>query len=115
MLLTHLGFCYDFIKWIMTQLTMVSFAALINGSSSHFFTVGHGLRQGCPLSSLLFLLVDEGLSRFILAANYVGSFKSIHIIEVFFITHLLFVVDILIFCDGTHEYIIKIKEVLQIL
>ena len=79
MLLTHLGFCYDFIKWIMTRLTMVSFAALINGSSSPFFTVGRGLRQGCPLSSLLFLLLDEGLSHFILVANNVGSFKGIPI------------------------------------
>ena len=110
MLLTHLGFCYDFIKWIVTRLTMVSFSAHINGSSSPFFTARCGLRQGCPLSSLLFLLLDEGLIRFILAANNVGSFKGIPISEVLFITHLLFVDDILIFCDGTHQDIIKLKQ-----
>ena len=115
MLLTHLGFCYDFIKWIMTRITMVIFAALINGSSSSFFTIGRGLRQWCPVSSFLFLLLDEGLSHFILAANNVGSFKGIPISEVLFITHLLFVDDILIFCDGTHQDISKLKEGLQLL
>ena len=97
MLLTHLGFYYDFIKWIMECLTTVIFIVLINGSTSPFFTVGCGLRQGCPLSPLLFLVVAEGLSRFILAAKADGSFKGIPISEVLFITHLLFVDDVLIF------------------
>ena len=101
MLLTHLGFCYDFIKWIMACLSTVSFAILINGSASPFFTSGHGLRQGCPLSPLLFLLVAEGLSRFLLDAKVHGNFNSIKILEVMYITHLLFADDILIFCDGS--------------
>ena len=96
MLLTHLCFCYDFIKCIMACLTTVSFDVLINGYAS-LFSLRRGLRQGCPLSPLLFLLVAEGLSRFILAAKVVGSFKGILVSEVLFITHLLFVDDILIF------------------
>ena len=44
-----------------------------------------------------------------------GSFKGIPISEVLFITHLLFVDDILIFCDGTHQDIIKLKEGLHLL
>ena len=57
----------------------------------------------------------EGLSRFILVAKAVGSFKGIPISEVLFITHLLFVDDILIFCDDTHHDIIKLKEGLLLL
>ena len=91
MLLTHLGFCYDFINWIMACLMTVSFVVLINGSASPFFTARCGLRQGCPLSPLLFLLVVEGLSHFILKAKEDGSFKGIPISEVLYITHLLFV------------------------
>ena len=89
MLLTHLSFCYDFIKWIMAFLTTVSFLVLINGFASPFFTVGRGLREGCPLSHLLFLLVAKGLIHFTLDEKALGSFKGIPISKVLYITHLL--------------------------
>eukprot|EP00253_Pinus_taeda_P016641 PITA_16641 len=65
MILTHLGFPLEFTRWIMRCITSVSFAILINGSTSHSFQAERGIRQGCPLSPLLFLLVMEGLSRLI--------------------------------------------------
>jgi len=105
MLLTHLGFSYEFTRWVMACISTVSFAVLINGSASPFFTAGRGLRQGCPLSPLLFLLVAEGLSRFIIAAKRDGSFRGIPISQALYITHLLFVDDILLFCDGSRQSI----------
>ena len=63
MLLTHLGFGIDFIRWIMSCITTNSFPILINRVASPFFHVERGLHRGCPLSPLLFLLVAEGLSR----------------------------------------------------
>ena len=69
LLLTHLGFNYSFIKWIFACITTASFVVLINGAASHFFHAERGLRQGCRLSPLLFLLVVEGLSRAILDAK----------------------------------------------
>lgn len=65
MLLTHLGFPYAYIKWIMCCITNVSFSVLINGAATSFFHAECGLRQGCRLSPLLFLLIMEGLSRII--------------------------------------------------
>lgn len=62
MLLIHLGFPHNFITWIMASITTPTFSVLINGSASHFFHSERGLRQGCPLSPLLFLIVMDGLS-----------------------------------------------------
>eukprot|EP00253_Pinus_taeda_P010718 PITA_10718 len=59
MLLIHLGLPHHFITWIMACITTPTFSVLINGSASHFFHCERGLRQGCPLSPLLFLIVME--------------------------------------------------------
>jgi hypothetical protein len=50
------------VNWIMSFFTTVSFSVLINGSTLGFFRLGRGLRQACPLSPLLFLIVVEGIS-----------------------------------------------------
>jgi len=57
LLLTHLGFDIGFIRWIMSCITTISFFVLINEATSPFFHSERGIRQGFPLSSLLFLLV----------------------------------------------------------
>lgn len=44
LLLTHLGFGLPFVNWIMSCITLVSFAILINGAASPFFQATRGLR-----------------------------------------------------------------------
>jgi hypothetical protein len=100
LLLTHLGFEVPFIKWIMACLNLVSFALLINGAATPFFHSERGLRQGFPLSPLLFLLVVECLSRAINHEARSGNLIGISIAPGHKITHLLFVDDILLFCSG---------------
>jgi len=114
LLLTHLGFNINFIRWVMSCITTVSFAVLINGSASPFFHSGRGLRQGCPLSPLLFLLVAEGLSRAIAEASRNGSFKGIKISPSFHLTHLLFVDDVLIFCSGSRRDAESLNSILDL-
>ena len=108
LLLTHLGFHIDFIKWIMCCISMVYFSILINGASSPFLHAKLGLRQGFPLSPLLFLLVAKGLSHFLKKAQEKDDFRGIPISSALTITHLLFVDDILIVRDGS-------RKILQIL
>jgi hypothetical protein len=43
LLLTHLGFEINFIRWVMRCITTTSFVVLINGSASLFFKVERGL------------------------------------------------------------------------
>eukprot|EP00253_Pinus_taeda_P014434 PITA_14434 len=111
MLLTHLGFNYSFISWIMGCISNVSYAILINGAASPFFKSQRGLRQGCPLSPLLFLLVEEGLSRLFHKARREEKVKGIEVAINLYITHLLFVDDILLFTNGSINEIKEIKSI----
>lgn len=116
LLLTHLGFPYMYIKWIMSCITDVSYSVLLNGAPTPFFSAEKGLRQGWPLSPLLFLLIMEGLSRSIAAEHIRGRIEGIKIMDNCFLTHLLFVDDVLIFLNGsirdttTLQYVFDIFE-----
>ena len=60
--LKHFGFGTTFQKWIKIMYTNISSCVMNNGFSSIFFPLSKGVRQGCPLSALLFILVVETLA-----------------------------------------------------
>jgi hypothetical protein len=81
----------------------------------HVFFKGHrGLRQGCPLSPLLFLLVVEGFSRMLRRAQAEGHFSGIKITKGISITHLFFVDDVVILGKGSLGDWIKLKQLLSL-
>ena len=100
-LLTHMAFDIVFIRWIMSCITTVSFLVLINGAASPLFHAEHGIRQGFPLSPLLFLLVAEGLSHVLKEAIRLGNFIGLQLAQNLNISHFIFVDDILILCSGS--------------
>ena len=51
-----------FVKWIKIIYNDISSCCLNNGNSTSFFKIGRGIRQGCPISALLFILVVEILA-----------------------------------------------------
>jgi len=114
MILIHLGFPHNFITWIMACITTPSFSILINGSASHFFHSERGLRQGCPLSPLLFLIVMDGLIRLIALAKRDGDIHGLKIPDECFLTHLLFVDDVLIFLDGSIQDSHSLSKILSL-
>jgi len=59
-------------SWIHQCISSASFAVLVNGSPTDFFSASRGLQQGDPLSPLLFLLVMEVVTRMIGAASNAG-------------------------------------------
>ena len=62
--LSKMGFGPSFINWVYLLYTDVSSTVKVNGYLSSFFRLTRGLRQDCPLSLLLYVLVSE-----VLAAN----------------------------------------------
>jgi hypothetical protein len=112
-LLTHMGFEFPFIKWIIVCLTSFSFAILINGVASPFFHSECSLRQGFPLTPLLFLLVAECLSRAINHEAHSGNFHGILIAPCHKITHLIFLDDIILFCNSRCRDVEKLDDILN--
>lgn len=95
-ILCHFGFKDIFISWITTCLTSVSFKVIVNGGKSKQFKPSRGLRQRDPLSSYLFILGQEVLSRILdheLATNNISGFKTS--IRSPAITHVMYADDIM--------------------
>ena len=99
-ILSKLGFAGNFITWIMSSLSSVSFSLLINGVATTFFKAGRGLKQGFPLAPLLFLVVVEGLGRAILFAKENETYHGLSFGNDIVLTHFLFVDDIVMVNDG---------------
>ena len=57
--LIKFGFKSSFIRWIQTMYTDIKGCILNNGWVSSSFNIFRGIRQGCPTSSLAFVLVVE--------------------------------------------------------
>ena len=99
-------FSFDegFIRWILACISTVSFEVLVNGVKSEQFKPTRGIRQGDPLSSYLFILGQEILSRIL---NHKFCSKKINGVKASIggpaITHVMYANDIILFSKATRN------------
>ena len=60
--LSRMGFGPFFNKWVVLLYSDIRSSILINGYTSRYFKPSRGVRQGCPLSPLLYVLTMEVLA-----------------------------------------------------
>ena len=108
-MLVALNFPHKFIKIIMTFITSTSYILMINGSPTNSFAAKRGLRQGDPLSPLLFVIGMEYLSRSLKSGTF-GFHPQCKVIK---LTHLCFADDLMIFRKGhlssMRKYVLVLK------
>ncbi|CAA7058279.1 unnamed protein product [Microthlaspi erraticum] len=103
----------NFIEWIRLCITTPHYSVALNGELVGFFKGGKGLRQGDPISSSLFVLVMDILSKLLDQAVRADRIKPHPKCVDPLITHLSFADDMLIFFDGSSQSLQAILEVLS--
>jgi hypothetical protein len=114
LILLKVGLGIQLTNWIMSCVTSSSFAVLVNGEPSEFFRSERGVRQGCPLSPLLFILMMEGLSLLLKNSTAEGLISGINVSRVTKILHLLFVDDVLIMSKASLAEWKQIKAIIEL-
>ena len=116
-LLERMGFGDRWRRWLRTCVSTVCFSVLVNGSPAGFFGSSRGLKQGNPLSPLLFLLIMKVLSRILKKTEEGGFIQCFHVGPInstsIRVSHLLFVNDTILFSDASREQILSIRLVLS--
>jgi hypothetical protein len=74
--LRKLGFAEKFICWIMECVKTVRFSVRFNGKLLEPFCPSRGLRQGDPLSPILFMFVAEGLTSIFTTKSLKGTSRN---------------------------------------
>ncbi|CAK8579589.1 unnamed protein product [Lathyrus sativus] len=99
-IMKEMGFPNKFIHWIMLGITTVSYRFNIMGEYTDILQAKRGIRQGDPLSPMLFVLIMEYMNRLLMKMQRDPNFNYHAKCEKLKITNLTFADDVLLFCRG---------------
>ncbi|XP_062080726.1 uncharacterized protein LOC133785514 [Humulus lupulus] len=107
-----IAFCFPdrFIKWVMTCLRDATYLILMNGRIQGGFKGKKGLRQGDPISPLLFVLVMEYFTRLLCQSTLSKEFWFHPKCKNLKLVNLCFADDLVIFCKGVSKSVQLIKD-----
>lgn len=97
----------------MVCVTTTTFTVKVNGVGYGFFHGKRGLRQGDPISTLIFVLVMEYFTRVLSRMSKVPDFRFYPMCKGHQLTHLTFADDLVIFCKGTEALVQRIMEAIK--
>lgn len=107
--------CVSWCKWMKACISSACFSVLRNGKLAGFFSSTQGVRQGDPLSPILFIIMAEAFSRSITRQHKINKWHGAHISGTnISITHSLFAYDTLLFGLSNVQEAQKIKHVLNL-
>lgn len=101
------SYCFPdrFVSWLRECICGVHYSIVLNGERVGYIAGRKGLRQGDPLSPLLFVLVMDYLGRSLNYATLDPSFRFHPQCKKLKLCHLSFADDLLIFCKGNEASI----------
>ncbi|XP_057803117.1 uncharacterized protein LOC131018409 [Salvia miltiorrhiza] len=109
------SFSQIFRQWIRVIFESARISVLFNGEQHGFFGCSRGVRQGDPLSPILFGLAEDVLSRLLLDAADMGFITRMKMSRsLLFPSHLLYADDVFLFCKATKRSCRMIDSILQI-
>jgi hypothetical protein len=112
--LSKFGFNSIFCNWIQVILQSAFLSVSINGKAHGYFNCTRGVRQGDPLSPLLFCLAEDVLSRSISKLVTGGKLDLISGTRNFKVpSHTFYADDLLIFCKGKLSGLNDIKSLFE--
>lgn len=112
--LTAFGLPEVFINLIKECITTTSFSIAFNGELLDCFPGKKGLRQGDPISSLLFVMAMDILAK-LLDRGAMDNLFGLHPLgNAPLITHVSFADDVLLFFDGTKRSLQGLLDILDI-
>jgi len=111
-LLLHIGFSRRWVNWISIMLSSASTKVILNGSPGRCIYHARGLRQGDPLSPLLFVLVMEVLNSLINLAVQKELMTRLHpkIDEMAY----MYADDVVVFSAPNQQDLILLRGILEI-
>jgi hypothetical protein len=113
-MLESFGFDKQWVNWVLKLTSSAFFSILVNGVPSQPFSPSRGIRQGDPLSPFLFVLMAEGLGRYIKATILEGSLKGLPLHNIHPApSHSQFVDDTLLMNTPTAREATKLNSILS--
>lgn len=105
-----MGFKDNFINWIHVCI-LSPFTTLVNDHPSNTFGTSRGLRQGDPLSPVLFVIPMEWLTTLFEYAEVEGKIKALGKKD-YAVSHLFFADEVMIFSRASVHFVKWIEDVL---